>query len=151
MSYDALIKEAMQLEIDTYEMPMTPRNKGLYADKIIWINKDISTVEKHCVLAEELGHYHTSSGNILDQKDIRNLKQELRARGWAYEKLIPLSKILEAGQYGITGRHAVAEWLEVTEDFLQHSIEYYQRKYGLYATHSNYLIYFEPLAIIALT
>ncbi|MFD2117261.1 ImmA/IrrE family metallo-endopeptidase [Paenibacillus yanchengensis] len=148
MAYDALVKEAMQQGIDIYEMPMKPRTKGLYADKTIWINKGIETeVEKSCVLAEELGHYYTSQGHILDQQDIRNRKQELKARHWAYEKLIPLSQLVNAAVLGNVGRHLIAEWLNVTESFLQQSIEYYQRKYGIFTTWKNYIIFFEPLSV----
>lgn len=94
MVYENLLREAQQHGIDTYEKPMTPTIKGLYSDKVIWINKNIPTNdEKACILAEELGHYHTSSGNILDQSKISNRKQELRARTWAYERLVPLQKL----------------------------------------------------------
>lgn len=56
------------------------KNKGLYADNIIWINKYLPTsVEKACILAEELGHHYTTAGDILDQNDIENCKQELKA------------------------------------------------------------------------
>lgn len=151
MAYNALIKEAMQQGIDIYEMPMKPRTKGLYADKTIWLNKGIETeVEKSCVLAEELGHYYTSYGNILNQKDVSNRKQELKARHWAYEKLIPLSQLVKAATLGNIGRHAIAEWLDVTEDFLQQSIEYYQRKYGLFTTWNKHIIYFEPLSVTSI-
>ena len=148
LTYDNLLLEADRQGIYTYEKLMPQKLKGLYKDKVICINKRILTsIEKACILSEELGHYHTSSGNILNQKDIRNCKQEYRARSWGYEYLIPLSKIIEAGQAGIEGRHCIAEWLEVTEEFLQLTIEYYQRKYGLYISYQNYLLYFEPLSI----
>lgn len=63
------------------DMSAIPCLKGLYYNGTIGIDKNIETdKEKACVLAEELGHYHTSSGNILDQGDVFNRKQELRAR-----------------------------------------------------------------------
>ena len=47
------------------------RIKGLYCDGYIAINKDIETeTERACILAEELGHYYTSSGDIIDQRNI---------------------------------------------------------------------------------
>ena len=39
-------------------------------------------MEKASVLAEELGHYYTTVGNILDQEDAGNRKQEHKARTW---------------------------------------------------------------------
>ncbi|GIP18395.1 hypothetical protein J40TS1_40370 [Paenibacillus montaniterrae] len=147
--YERLLAIAEEQSVYVYEKPMSRRNKGLYADQVIWINKNLNTKqEKACILSEELGHYFTSSGNILDQSSISNRKQEYRARAWGYEQLIPLHRFVEAWQQDIEGRHAIAEYLEVTEDFLQHTIDHYQRKFGLYATYENYLIYFEPLNII---
>lgn len=149
MPYERLKRIASQQGLDIYERKLHPNTKGLYADDVIWINRDIPTqIEKRCILAEELGHYHTSSGDILDQKDLNNRKQEKRARSWAYEYLVPLSKIIEAYHDGIAGRHALAEYLEVTEEFLQSAIDRYREKYGLFAKHEQYTICFEPLSVI---
>lgn len=148
MLYENLLMEAAQLGIDIYETPMTPTVKGLYADNIIWINRFIPTVaEKTCILAEELGHYHTTAGNIIDQTDIRNRKQERRARDWAYQRLVPLSKIVQAHHSGITSRYELAEFLGVTEEFLQAAIDRYREKYGTYTIVDGHVIYFDPLAV----
>lgn len=148
MRYEQLCSEAANQHVRVFERPMSKKTKGFYADNIIWINEYISTsVEKLCVLSEELGHHHTSSGDIIDQSILSNRKQELRARRWGYEYLIPLSRIIEVGQAGVEGIHDVAEYLEVTEEFLKMTIEHYQRKFGLLTVHDGYLIYFEPLTI----
>lgn len=77
MTYEELLWEAHNDSLDIYERDMKPTIKGLYSDNIIWINKFIPTnTEKICILAEELGHYHTSSGNIIDQSKLQNRKQE---------------------------------------------------------------------------
>lgn len=132
---------------DIYELNM--RTKGLYADGIIGISKHIeTTTEKACILAEEIGHYHTSHGDILDQTSIANRKQELRARAWGYEKLIPLHMIIEAHKARCHGRLELAEYLGVTEEFLIETIEYYKRKLGLfYRIDKKYIITFEPLGV----
>lgn len=150
MPYERLRAEASKHNVLIYEMPMPPTIKGLYADNIIWINRKMNTqVEKACILAEELGHYHTSSGNILDQSDIRNRKQELRARQWAYQCMLPLDKIVQAYQARICGRYELSEFLEVTEEFLQTAIDRYTAKYGLYVrVDKKYTICFEPLRVI---
>jgi len=63
MTYEELQKEAAQQGIDIYEMPFSPRIKGLYSNNTIAINKLIPTIiEKVCVLSEELGHHHKTSG-----------------------------------------------------------------------------------------
>jgi Zn-dependent peptidase ImmA (M78 family) len=148
MLYDDLILEAERHGVDVYEKPLKKRIKGLYADGIVWINSRIPTKERACILAEELGHYHNSAGDILDQSDIVSRKQEKAAREWAYERLVPLDKIIEAHHARVGSRHDFAEFLGVTEPFLQAAIERYREKYGLYVTRGHYTIYFDPLGVI---
>lgn len=119
--------------------------KGLYCDGTIALNKQISTtVEKACVLAEELGHYHTTVGNIIDLSDAQNRKQERQARIWAYNKLIGLRGLIRAYEHGCNGGHEIAEFLEVTEEYLNEAVNCYREKYGIYKTVDNYIVYFIP-------
>lgn len=148
MLYENLQMEAARLGVEVYEQPMQPTLKGLYSDDVIWINNLIPTItEKICILAEELGHYHTSTGHIIDLTDIRNLKQERRARDWAYKRLVPLSKIVQAYHAGVTDRHELAEYLGVSEQFLQAAVDRYREKYGTYTVVDGYIVYFDPLAV----
>ena len=123
----------------------SPRIKGLYCDKTIGITTDIDTLtEKVCVLAEELGHHHTSVGEILDMTDISNRKQERQARLWGYDKLIGLRRLIEAYEHGCHDRYDLAEYLEVTDEYLQECIECYREKYGTCVTIDDYYIMFIP-------
>lgn len=149
--YEKLLQEALHHGVDVYEKPMVPTVKGLYGDNVIWVNKHIPTsVEKTCVLAEELGHHLTTVGNILDQTIVANRKQELRARRWAYEKLVPLASLIDAFKAGVTNQYELAEFLGVTESFLVQALKYYQSKYGLTKRVNQYTIQFEPLLILEL-
>lgn len=38
----------------------------------------------------------------------------------------------------------MAEYLEVTEEFLKDALKRYHQKYGVCTTVDNYIIYFEP-------
>lgn len=146
--YDALLMECDNLDIEVYEKDRM-KNKGLYGDNVIWINKLLpSIIEKCCVLAEEIGHHHTTAGDIFDQSSIENRKQELKARCWAYERLIPLSKIIQAHKLHIVNRYEFADFLNVTEDFLDDALDWYKSKYGLYVSIDNFTICFEPLGVI---
>ncbi|WP_088227818.1 ImmA/IrrE family metallo-endopeptidase [Desulfosporosinus sp. FKB] len=128
----------------------TKKLKGLYVDNVIILNPANikNSAERRCVLCEELGHYETTDGNILDLSDIRNRKQEKRARNWAYEKLIPLQSIVEASKEGVCNRYELAEFLDVTEDFLDEAIKHYREKYGLYSEWESFIIYFDPLGVL---
>ena len=126
--------------------------KGLYLDKHIAISKDISTdTEKACILAEELGHHYTATGNILDQSTVENRKQEMRGRIVAYNKLVGLRGIVDAYLHHCQSISESAEYLEVTEEFLIDSLNYYRNKYGVYTKLDNYVIVFEPnIAVLEL-
>ena len=123
--------------------------KGLYLDKHIAISKDISTdTEKACILAEELGHHYTATGNILDQSTVENRKQEMRGRIVAYNKLVGLRGIVDAYLHHCQSISESAEYLEVTEEFLIDSLNYYRNKYGVYTKLDNYVIVFEPIIAV---
>lgn len=144
MNYEALLEEAHQEGLVVKEKPLK-YNNGRIKGKRIAIRQDIETnTEKTCVLAEELGHHHTSVGNILDMSDVRNRKQERQARLWAYNKLIGLRRIVNAFQHGCQNRYEIAEYLEVTEDFLDECISCYRDKYGVGTTLDDYYIMFIP-------
>lgn len=145
----ALLYEAEKEGIEVVYLPLRGRIKGLYYNNVIALNKNIdTTAEKTCILAEELGHYYTTAGNILDQKKIQNRKLERRARAWAYKKLVPLYKLVEAYKDGIKNRFELAEYLQVTEEFLDEALKYYKEKYGMYYRLGKYWICFEPLGIL---
>ena len=119
--------------------------KGIYIDGNVAINTSVSnSTEKTCVLAEELGHHHTSVGDIIDMTDIQNRKQERQARLWGYNKLIGLTGIINAYRAGCQSRHEIAELLDVTEEYLQECIDCYRDKYGVCTEVDNYTIYFIP-------
>ena len=100
--------------------------------------------EKPAFLAEELGHYHTSSGDILDQSNVANRKQELRARMWGYNKMIGLTGLISAVKANCRNVYEIAEYLDVTEDYLKEALAAYRSKYGLSKAVDNYWITFEP-------
>lgn len=119
--------------------------KGIYIDGNVAINTSVSnSTEKTCVLAEELGHHHTSVGNILDMNDARNRKQERQARLWGYNKLIGLTGIIKAYHAGCQSCHEIADLLDVTEEYIQECIDCYRDKYGVCTEVDNYTIYFIP-------
>lgn len=146
MTYEELLTSAENEGVDViYHKFNSDRIKGLYCDGTIAINENIqTTVEKSCVLAEELGHHQTAVGNIIDQSEVQNRKQERLGRILAYNKLIGLHGIVSAYKAGCRNSYDVATYLDVTEDFLQEALSCYKQKYGIYTKLDNYVIYFEP-------
>ena len=122
---------------------------GLIKGNRIAIRKDIETQkEKSCVLAEEIGHDRTSYGDILDQNDIMNRKQEYRARLYGYNLKVGLTGLIRAYEEGCRNLYEMAEYLDATEEYLKDVIDCYHAKYGQYTIVDNYVIYFEPFAVM---
>ena len=145
MTYENLLIEAEMKGIRVKEVAMYPRLKGLYKNNKILINLKVATdVEKKCILSEELGHHETSYGNILDDNEIANRKQEVKACRWGYEHTVKIDDIIAAYEYGATSAFEIAEYLEVTENHLINSIENYKRRYGHFLELKNHFIYFAP-------
>lgn len=144
MTYDELLYEADSTGIIVKEKNIPGYGGGIYGNRIAIHDRLETTTEKTCVLAEELGHYHTTVGDITDLSDSQNRKQERQARLWGYNKLIGLTGIIQAFRAGCHSRHETAEYLGVTEQFLQECIDCYTEKYGEYTKIDNYIIFFIP-------
>ena len=84
--YEELLGEAAAEGISIDEnYTFSGKTSGLYVDNNIALSSSLKTTdEKACVLAEELGHHHTTVGNIVDLTSSGNRKQERQARVWAY-------------------------------------------------------------------
>lgn len=148
MTYEQLLTTADQNGLLVKEKKLA-KHDGLLKGKRIAIRKDIETqAEKSCVLAEELGHHYTSSGDILDQDNIMKQKQEYRARLYGYNLKIGLTGLISAYEAGCRNLYEVAEFLDATEEYLKDAIDCYHAKYGQYTAVDNYVIYFEPFAVM---
>jgi Zn-dependent peptidase ImmA (M78 family) len=134
--------------IQVKEKPLKYGLKGLYKNGKIIIDKELSHTEKACILAEELGHHYTSVGNIIDQSNLNNRRQERKAREWAHQRLIPLTALIKALNSGARNYHELAEFLGVTEEFLRDAVERYHEKYGVFHVVGEYTIYFSPLGLL---
>ncbi len=122
--YEIFLEKCQSLGVDVFEKDMI--NKGLYCDGYVWLNKSLSTDEKLCILAEELGHHFTSNGDILDLKNKNNKIQENRARIWSYNELLKVEEIKDVLEKNkCRNMFELAEELCVSEEFLKETLEYY--------------------------
>ena len=144
MTYEQLLNTASENGLAVKEQPLI-QHDGLIKGKRIAIRKDISTqAEKSCVLAEELGHHYTTVGDIIDQTEVSNRKQEYRARLFGYNLKIGLIGIVHAYEAGCRSLYEMAEYLDATEEYLKEALDCYHSIHGIYATLDNYIIFFEP-------
>lgn len=122
-------------------------HSGLYGDGMILLSKDLkTTAEKTCILAEELGHHYTATGDITGDS-VSARKQELMGRKIAYETLVPL-EALAAAVLGSRSAFEIAETLQITEAFLREAVAYYHGKYGVCVSTSQGELYFSPLGVL---
>lgn len=141
-----LEQEAFDSNVKIHDYYLGEDNlKGFYINGNIAINTSVdTTAEKTCALAEELGHHETSVGNILDMTSAVNRKQERQARLHGYNRLIGLIGLVNAYEHGCQDKYEIAEYLEVTEEYLEDCIECYRNKYGICKQVDNYVVYFIP-------
>lgn len=143
-NYEMLLDQAESRGLSVKEKPLQYNDGRIRGNRIL-IRSTIETrCQKAAVLCEEIGHYETAVGNILDQSITANRKQELRGRIWAYNRLIGLTGIIRAYKMGCRNRYEMAECLDVPEDTLQEALNYYHARYGVCTQVDNYVIYFEP-------
>ena len=148
MTYEQLLTTADQNGLLVKEKKLV-QHDGLLSGRRIAIRKNIETqAEKSCVLAEEIGHHCTSAGDILDQTDIMNRKQEYRARFYGYNLKIGLTGLIRAYEAGCRNNFEMAEYLDATEKYLREALLCYKSKYGICTAVDNYIIYFEPFAVM---
>lgn len=146
--YEELLIQAEEENLIVKEFNLKG-NAGRIRGNRIAIHQCLTSVEKACVLAEEIGHYITSVGDILDQSDLGNRKQERAARIWAYNRIVGLCGLIQAYNDGYRTSYEVADYLGVTEEFLQDTIDYYTNKYGVSIDVCNYRIQFIPFLDIS--
>lgn len=153
MTYNKLLKKANRLGIDVRECKLPKTIKGLFCrfndQPIIGLNCE-NYNEKICVLAEELGHFYTSSGDLLANDSVDHVivhKQEKLARRWAYAEVLTFNRLLAAKKAGCRNLYEVSQFLDVTQGFLIDALKDYQNRYGTYVIHKGYKIHFDPFNI----
>ena len=109
--YEKLLIESEELGAKVFEVDFsTCKPCAKCKGKNIYINSKSTNKEKYCLLLEELGHYLTTYGNITDQTNIINKKQELFARRWGYEHSVTLVGIINAFEYGAKNLFEIADF-----------------------------------------
>lgn len=143
MTYDELLVEAESFGVTVKEFDLKTK-KGFCHGNRIAIDMNLTNIEKSCILCEELGHYFLSVGDITNQECISNRKQELLARQWGYNKKIGLFGLIKAFENNCLNKYEIADFLNVTEEYLEEAIDYYTYKYGIMQVVDNYIVYFTP-------
>lgn len=144
-AYDKLLIEADDEGITVKETPLQSGD-GRCKGRRIAIRKDIPTLARKAdILAEELGHYYTTVGDIKNQETVSQKKQERRSRLWAYNRRIGLMGLVSAFKEHCNTPYDIAAYLDVSEELLLEALDCYRSVYGERGeVVDNYIIKFEP-------
>lgn len=144
--YEELLTKNEHIKIkDTHALPNG--YSGFYKDGVILIDKNLSERRKAEVLYEELAHHKLTYGNILDQSKDINRKFENYARRYGYETALPLRIIVEVHNYGVSNLYELAEYVQLSEEYIAEILKHYKNKYGIGTHYGEYLITFDPLRV----
>lgn len=144
--YEDLLMEIDYVEIKDH-IHLPDGCKGFYSDDLIFIDKNLSETRKAEVLYEELAHHKLTYGDILDQSNFNNRKFENYARRYGYENALPLNKIIDAYKYGVSSLYELAEYVQLSEEYVYTVLQHYKSKFGLSTCHNGHVICFEPLQV----
>lgn len=111
---------------------------GCIKGKTVYLNKNLDTPEKYEYLAEELAHYAYTVGDITKCNTIEQRKQECLARTKAMEELVPLDGLIDCFINGICKVDEIADYFEVTPDYLQTAIKSYCDRRGCMFNYHGY-------------
>lgn len=125
---EQLIEEYQDDLTFEFRSDMPDSLSGLIIEDHVLINSDIDRDQAYITIAEEIGHYETSSNkNILDYS--KNRKEENQARRWSYKKILPVHylndyKDVEEKVY----LYQLAEEFNLPEEVVYNTIEMYKQQ-----------------------
>lgn len=147
--YEYLLDEGHKNGLDIREKNLHSNSDALCNGKKIALNKRIlkTSVQKRCTLSEEIWHEKITVGNIIDIRNVNNLKQERFARGCSYNDLISINDIIRALLSHCSTIEEISDFLDITQEYFIEALDYYKSKYGICCYLNEYIVCFEPLKL----
>lgn len=127
------IAEKRGYEIINYDLTAL-KQKGMivklgHITSLLVDEKEIeTTAEKKTIIAHEVGHAETNALHRLNSNPQEIKKCEYKATKWAVEELVPISEYLKALKNGLVEVWQLAEYFDVTEDFIRKAHYIYKKK-----------------------
>ena len=149
-TYEVMLQDAVQHGYRVIENCIFSSDaKGLVVGNKIGLSSSLQTsAEKACVLAEEIAHAELTATDITDMSRWQSRHEEIKARRLSHDKLIGIRGLLDAYRFGCQSRHEAAEFLGVTEDFLQAAVDGYIARYGPVIVDGDYVITLNPIGVL---
>lgn len=95
---------------------------------LILVNRHRTLAQRTAALAEELGHFFKSIGDLRDLNDIMAAKQERLGRAWGYEQQLPPPLMEEHLMNGGGTAWEVAEETDLPQPFVEEAYRHYVRR-----------------------
>lgn len=148
--YEVILQKAADQGLNVIEgCTFESDAKGLVAGRNIGLSSTLeTTAEKRCVLSEEIAHTQLSVADITDPSESISRHEELKARRRSHDELIGISGLIDAYTARCTNRYEAAQYLNVTEEFLQAAIDGYIARYGPFLVKGDYIITLSPIGVI---
>ncbi len=123
------LAEKSGITVDRFSLPENGSVSLLHDGKLyIALDSNIKTnAEERVCLAHELGHCETLGFyNMYAPIDVRS-KHENKADRWAIKRLVPEEKYRRALRNGYTDINSLAEFFDVTDEFMEKAVQYYSK------------------------
>ncbi len=120
---------AEENNITVYDFQLCPI-KSMSVPGAIGLDTQIikNTVEEKACLAHELAHCVQSAFYTGTSPFELRERHEYRADKWVIQKLIPFDRLLDALNKGITTVWELAEYFEITEDYIKKALKLYEEE-----------------------
>lgn len=96
----------------------------------VYINSNRDYRQNLQDLAEEIGHWETTAGDIHTESTFYDQKQELDARRFGYMAIVSLDGLIDCFKKGITTPWDIADYFECDVDYVWNALDTYKIKYG---------------------
>lgn len=127
---------------------MPKKLKGLCKGKIVYLNPNQSMAQLPGTLGEEIAHYLTGVGDIVEQDNNEKRKQEQRARDLGATLVVSPLDYINCFNQRLSTRWECAEYLGITVETLNEATAAYSRLNDGKLNYDGHTIFFKPNGII---
>ena len=122
------IAKKHDIMVNTRDIPPPSMAIEVCGIKGIALRKDLTKAEERSYLSHELGHHIKGALYSKETPCFTRGQCEHKANKWAIHKLIPFRSLYAAFRKGYVEVWQLAEYFDVTEDFILKTMEIYKQE-----------------------
>lgn len=149
MTRDIIDQALFDNGINKFYFDFTDNINGIMIGANIVIDSKIKDSYKdNSTTWHEFFHVITCPRNLVEAPKVIQDKFEHIAERKTAEQCLPLDTIIELYEYGANSLEDFSEALELDTEYIYHTLQQYQSRYGYHYRHGNYIFEsFAPLCI----